>query len=137
MKKLYIGCAILNLSNIERKEFFEKLEALKNKLKNRFDILDFVMDKDATPKEVYTHDIKGNVAIADFMLAICDGASTGMGYEMATAIEKRGIPVLAVALKGNKVSKIVLGIQNENFSFQIYEKFEDIADMATEYFSKY
>ena len=43
-----------------------------------------------------------------------------MGYELATVIEKRGLPVLAVARTGSVVSKVILGISKPNFRFERY-----------------
>ena len=38
------------------------------------------------------------------MLAICDYPSLGLGYEIATAVERQGIPVLAMAHKDSVIS---------------------------------
>ena len=133
-KKLYVGCAINNLSPEQRKKFFVDVSRLKDDLRAHFEVLDFVTDPTATPRDIYRRDIRECVETADFMLAICDHASTGMGYEMATAIEYKGIPVLAVAHADSSVSKLIRGIDNRGFSFKQYRDFSDILPLALEAF---
>lgn len=130
-KKIYIGCALSNLSSDDRAHLLEDISKLKEKIKDSFEILEFLwvrMDPaKATPEEVYKVDIEECVMVADCMLAICDYPSLGLGYEMATAIEKRGIPVLAVAHKDSKVSKLIAGVSHKNFEFIRYDSFDEVA----------
>jgi len=135
--KLYVGCALGGLSGPEKNDFLEKVVKLKNNLKERgFDVLEFLGLGEQTPQEVYDHDIKGCVATCDAMLAICDHPSTGMGYEMATVIEKRGLSVLAVAHKDSFVSKVVRGISKPNFRFERYTDFEKEIPLLVEKYIK-
>ncbi|MEK7463665.1 MAG: hypothetical protein AAB610_00890 [Patescibacteria group bacterium] len=129
-KKIYIGCALSSLSLEDRTNLLENISKLKEKIKDSFEILEFFwvrMDPSkATPEEVYRVDIEECVMVADCMLAICDYPSLGLGYEMATAIEKRGIPVLAVAHKNSMVSKLITGVNHKNFKFVRYDSFDEV-----------
>ncbi len=131
MKKLYIGCALINLPSDKRDVLLRNISDLKIKLANSFEVLEFLWVKvsdpsKTTPKDVYETDIINCVGNADCMLAICDYPSLGLGYEMATAIEKHGIPVLAVAHKDSFVSKLIIGINHKDFEFYLYDSFDDV-----------
>ena len=129
-KKLYVGCAINNLAPEERKLFLQSISELKDSLRDHFEVLDFVGDAEGSAEKIYRFDIHECVMKADCMLAICNHPSTGMGYEMGTAIEKQGIPVLAVAHTGSSVTRLVLGITRKRFKFERYEKMEEIAPLT-------
>ena len=137
-KKLYIGCALTRLPAEKEKDFLQMLVEIKLGLKDNFEIVQFIgvtgLAPDATPAEVYIHDIKNSVIKADCMLAICDYPSLGLGYEMATAVEKQGIPVLALARKDTLVSKLIRGIDHESFRFVYYDSVDDIVQRALEAF---
>lgn len=136
MKKLYIGCALTNLPAEKRKEFLQLIEDLNTRLKDHFEISEFLGVDDLgtqnafSPKEIYEHAIIKSVMNADCMLAVCDYPSLGLGYEIATAVEKLGIPVLAVAREDSLVTRLVLGVQSPNFKFYRYKNLEDIAERA-------
>ena len=142
-KKLYVGCALNNVPK-DKQDFLLMIPEIKEKLKNDFEILefrssvhDFINNTHTfSPKEIYEFDIKDSVMNADVMLAICDYPSLGLGYEMATAIEKRGIPVLALAHENSSVSKLILGINHPNFHFIRYKTTEEIVQKAQEILTK-
>lgn len=136
--KLYVGCALGGLKDTEKEEFLKQVVRVKESLGAKgFDVLEFMGLGEQTPREVYEHDILGCVTICDAMLAVCDYPSTGMGYEMAIVIEKRGLPVLAVAHKDTFVSKIVRGVSKPNFHFEYYTDFEkEIPVLAEKYLKK-
>ncbi len=129
-KKIYIGCALTHISSEKRKDFLQMIADIKIGLKKDFEIVEFLgvtgLADDASPFEVYDWDIKKCVYKIDCMLAICDHASLGLGYEIATAVEKRGIPVLATAHKSSTVSKLIRGIDHNNFNFFYYDSVEGI-----------
>lgn len=139
-KKLYIGCALTKLPTDEEKDFLQMLAKIKLGLAENFEIVEFLgktgLADDATPLEVYVHDIKKSVMEADCMLAICDHPSLGLGYEIATAVEKQGIPVLAVAHKEQLVSKLIRGIDHPNFLFYFYDSPEEIITKTLEILTK-
>jgi len=133
-KKIYVGCAINNLTPEQKAVFFKEVNAVKAELNKDFEVLEFIGDAAAPAEKIYDWDINGCVYKADFMLAICDHPSLGLGYEMGTAIEKCGIPVLAVAHATSSVSRLIIGISGKDFSFRRYEKVSDIAGMVREAF---
>ncbi len=140
MKKLYIGCALTRLPPDEERDFLEMIAKPKLGLKNHFEIVQFIgvtgLAPKATPLEVYTHDIKNSVMKADCMLAICDHPSLGLGYEIATAVEKQGIPVLAVAHKDSLISKLIRGIDHKNFHFIYYDSADEIIEKTLKTLTK-
>jgi hypothetical protein len=129
-KKLYVGCAISGLPPEKRKEFLKMIERLKVELSRHFEILEFIGTALSSPKDTYVRDIAECVMHADYMLAICDHPSLGLGYEMATAIEKRDIPVLAFAHKNSSVSRLIVGIHGKKFLFLRYDSTHEIVQHA-------
>lgn len=133
-KKLYIGCPLTLLPPDKKDAFLEMISEIKKELKNHFEILEFLGIADLgsahpfSPKEIYDWDIKECVLKADCMLAICDYPSISLGYEMATAMEKQNIPVLAVAKKNSEISRLIRGIDHKNFSFMYYNTTKDIVE---------
>lgn len=128
-KKLYIGCALTNLPLDKKGEFLSIIRQVKNTLNEFFEVIEFLGVDDASkasPLEVYNFDIKECVMKADCMLAICDYPSLGLGYEIATAVEKRGIPVLAIAHRDSEVTRLIRGIDHPGFSFKTYNSIEEI-----------
>jgi hypothetical protein len=142
MKKLYIGCSLTLLPSDKKDAFLEMISLIKKELSKSFEILEFLGIADLssthpfTPREIYDYDIKGCVMKADCMLAICDYPSTGLGYEMATAVEKLGIPVLAVAHKDSVVGRIIRGIDHKNFQFFYYNSVDKIIEKTVETLTK-
>lgn len=115
---------------------------IKKELSKSFEILEFLgvgdigSAKPYTPQEIYDYDIRKCVMKADCMLAICDYPSIGLGYEMATAIEKIGIPVLAVAHKDAIVGRLIRGIDHKNFNFLYYNSVNKIIKKTLEILTK-
>ncbi|HEV7702624.1 MAG TPA: hypothetical protein VGO63_04255 [Candidatus Paceibacterota bacterium] len=141
-KKLYIGCAITNLSEEKREAFFDMISDIKNKLKDHFEIMEFLgvddlaTDKPFSPLEIYEHGITKCVMEADCMLAMCDYPSLGLGYEIGTAVEKRGIPVLAMAREGSLITRLILGVNHKSFIFAYYNSADDIVQKTLETLTK-
>ena len=138
-KKLYIGCSLTLLPPDKKKEFLQMVSDVKQGLRAHFDVVEFLGVDDAataSPSEVYNYDIKNCVMKADCMLAVCDFPSIGLGYEMATAMEKRGIPVLAVAHKDSSVSRLIRGIDHKNFHFFFYNSVDEVILRAVEILTK-
>lgn len=132
MKKLYIGCALTNIPAEKRDVLLGMIGEAKKELSKTFELLEFKGvadiggDKPLSPQDIYNFDIKECVMKADYMLSICDYPSLGLGYEIAVAVEKMGIPVLAVAQKDANVTRLIRGIDHPNFHFDDYESVEDI-----------
>lgn len=120
--KLYVGCSLTHAPE----SFRSDVAALKDSLRADYEILDFIGLESGTARDVYEWDINRCVAECDALLAICDHPSIGLGYEMATAIEKLGKPTLGVAAHEALVGRIVIGITQPNFSFARYDRMSDI-----------
>lgn len=135
-KKLYIGCALSNLPPDKKHDFLNMIIEIKKELFKSFEVLEFLGIDDLSgsepfsSKEIYDWDIKNCVMKMDCMLAICDYPSLGLGYEMAIAVEKRGIPVLAVAHKDSNVTRLIRGIDHPNFHFVYYDSVDEIIKEA-------
>jgi hypothetical protein len=125
---IYFGCALKHAPE----DYKESIRSLKDKLSTLegIEILEFVVKPGATPKEVYENDITQHVMNCDLMIADFSHPSLGLGYEVATMIEKRNKTVIGFAHKDAKVSSLILGIQNKNFSFQTYSDMSEIFDLV-------
>ena len=130
MKKIYVGCALSSLPVGDKDRFLAMIQQVKRGLRGHFEVLEFLGTTLGTPRDVYMRDIQECVEKTDCMLAICDYGATGLGYEMAIAIEKRGIPVLAMAHTDSQVSRLVIGIPGDKFRFMRYNSVEDIVHLT-------
>jgi len=71
------------------------------------------------------------------MLAITDLPSTGLGYEIATMIEAREGPLLAVAHTDALVTDLILGIPRRGFRFARYrDLLKDVPPLVYETLAK-
>lgn len=139
-KKLYIGCALTNLPADKRDALLAMIAQIKKELSKHFELLEFKGVSDLggahplSAQEVYNYDIKECVMKTDCMLAIVDYPTLGTGYEIGTAVEKQGIPVLAVAHKDSIVSRVITGVDHENFSFMRYNSVDEIIEKTLQTF---
>jgi hypothetical protein len=122
MKKLYVGCALTQADPV----WVAAVEQMKDSLRGTYEVLDFLGLIKGDETAVYHNDIHRNVAECDLFVAICDLPSIGLGYELGTAVEKHGKPVLAVAHRDAKVTRLVLGVDAPSFSFERYDNISDI-----------
>jgi hypothetical protein len=120
--KLYVGCALTGASP----EFIEKIKVFKQELAPQYEVLEFLWPKPGAPLEVYQRDIQECVAGCDMMIAFCDRPSMGLGYELGTAVEKYSKPVLAVAHKDSKVSRLIMGVDHPMYTFSTYDDIEEV-----------
>jgi hypothetical protein len=123
--KLYIGCSLTQAPEA----FKASVEELKDRLRDKFEVLDFVGLVNGTPTDVYHHDVQNCVGTCDLFVAICDYPAIGLGYELGTAIESLHKPVLAVAQKDAHITRLVIGIDAPGFEFVRYHRFEDVFDL--------
>ena len=124
-RKLYVGCAL----QFAPPEFVSSISALRSKLKEHFDVLEFKFPHPGSDRDVYMLDIKEHVASCDLMLAICDHPSTGLGYEMATAIEKHDKHVLCLAHMSAGPSRLILGITSRRYEFNRYSSLSEVTKL--------
>jgi len=132
MKKLYVGCALTHASE----EFKAGVESVKDELRKDFEVLDFLGLVAGTAQDVYQWDIHNCVEKCDIFVAITDHPSLGLGYEMATAVEKLGKPTLALAHTDAKIGRIVLGIEQPHYSFERYNSLSDIPRLVKAFADK-
>lgn len=131
MKKdfsLYVGCALTKAPE----EFKQNIQALKERLREVCDVLEFIGLVNGTAQDVYNHDINVCVRGCNLFVGVCDEASIGLGYELAVQIEDRKMPALAVAHFDSKVTRLVLGITSPNFEFKEYKDFDDLYNIIVE-----
>jgi hypothetical protein len=140
LKKVYVGCALTTLPNERREEFLKMIDDLKSELRKNYEVLEFIGIADPlkeTPLQVYRYDVHECVLKADYMIAICDYPALGLGYEIATAVEKQGIPVVAVAHKNISITRLIRGIDHPKFAFYQYETLGDIVEQSTAHFNQF
>lgn len=128
MVKIYFGCAIANAP----KEFLNQALELRGRLRKKYEILEFLGTEMGSCADVYLHDIHTCVANCDLLLGVCDLPSLGLGYELATAIEKLNKPALVVAHNDARVSRLIEGIQHPKFTFQRYASLDEIEGFLEE-----
>ncbi len=133
MIKIYIGFSLTGAPQA----FIDSVMRLREQLRDEFEVLEFIPVTEGTPQDVYRNDIKVSVASCDMMVAICDLSSTGLGYEMACAIEVGNKPVLALAQAGTKISRLIMGIDHDKFSFRRYQHFAEVPELIREKAKQY
>jgi hypothetical protein len=129
--KVYVGCALTGAPV----EFTEQVSVFKKQLQAEIpecEVMEFLGLIKGDERDVYRWDIRECVGKADFFIGFCDVAAIGLGYELATAIEKRGIPTVAVAHGDKKVTRLVKGIHDTKgpFRFQTYGDISEVIGMV-------
>lgn len=133
MKKIYVGCSLTHAPD----EFKHGVDAIKNELRKDFEVMDFLGLVAGTAEDVYQWDIHNCVQKCDFFVAITDHPSLGLGYEMATAVEKLQKPTLALAQTQSKIGRIILGIEQPHYRFARYDTLEDIPALVKAFAAKF
>lgn len=131
--KLYVGCGL----TLAPQEFKEGVEALKERLRDRWNVIEFLGLVAGTETDVYRQDIIRNVGGCEAFIGICDEPSTGLGWELSEA-SRLYKPSLAVAHAGSKVTRLVLGapVFNPTLEFRTYENLvDDVPAYADEVFA--
>ncbi len=129
-KKLYVACAINNVPPELKVAFLASIGVLKVRLRERFDVLDFLGTAEGDPRQTYHWDIIECVMKSDCVLAICDYASTGMGIEIGAALWGRKVPVLALAHVDSSVSRLVQGVYGLPYEYGTYESLSEVPERA-------
>jgi nucleoside 2-deoxyribosyltransferase len=84
--------------------------------------------------QIYTRDIKW-IEGSDLMIAEISGPSLGVGFEIAYALFKKEIPVLALASSEvEKLSAMITGCNSDLLTIKRYNKVEDMHTIISEYF---
>lgn len=115
---LYVGCSLAN----SPEDFKDKVVALKDRLREKYEVLEFKGQVAGTNEDVYRWDIENCVANCGMFVAVCDYPSIGLGWELNEAI-RLGKPTLGVAHSEAVMSRLVLGAAGvkPNFEFQRYD----------------
>lgn len=124
---IYLAASITHASE----EFKKSIEEFRSKLKQKYQVLDFLGLVKGNPKEVYQHDTQC-VKDCDLVIAECSYPSTGLGFEIALALSLNK-PVVAVAQNDAKVSRLILGIQHPQYKFKRFNSLDEILDLIPEY----
>ena len=122
MKKLYVGCSLAHATL----EFREEIEHLKQQLRKKYTVFEFVPVDKGTIKEVFENDERC-VRECDLFVAECSHPSIGLGIEIGLAISQKK-PILAVAKTDAIVSRMLQGIPAKNFTFMRYNSIEEILE---------
>lgn len=118
--KVYVGCGLTHAPKKFRESVFKLKEILRED--PGLEVLDFISyPNTSSPREVYQRDVVECVGTADLLLAISGYPSTGLGYEMATMIEARSLPVLEVAHRRSRVTSLIIDIPHPQFLFVRYD----------------
>jgi len=125
---LYVGCSLTYASE----ELKQKVQALKERLRQVCVVLEFIGLDDGTAEDVYTHDINVCVRGCDLFVGICDEVSIGLGYELGVQAEDRKMPTMAVAQVETKITRMILGITRPNYEFRRYKDFDDLYNIIVE-----
>lgn len=127
MNKVYVGTALTHAPQ----EHKTLIKNLKNDLRGEFAVLDFVGLINGTPKDVYEWDTKC-VHDCDYFIADCSYPAIGLGYEIGIALSINK-PILAVAKQDAKVTRLVLGINAQNYKFKRYKTYSDLKKMSLQF----
>ncbi len=101
----------------------------KDTLRNQYRVIDFLWVDDAglyTSKKIYSHTLDC-VAQCDIFLAECSYPSTGLGYEIALAVQENK-KIILIAHQDAKVTRMILGIPPEKATFLRYQELTEIWD---------
>ena len=127
MAKIYVGCALTDAPTT----FANQVEELKALLREEgHEVADFVGTVKGTASEVYETDIHKCVANSDIFIAVCDYPSIGLGWEIGTAVEKHGKPVLAVAHRNDKVTRMLSGAVSDRNPLYRFFRYSTMADIV-------
>lgn len=121
-RKIYVWCSLTFASDAYRKT----IEDFKNKLRKKYELLDFIGLGNGSAPEVYEYD-RNCVLGSDILIAECSYPSTGLWYEIATAIEHHKT-VFLIAHKDAVVTRMILWIPEEKAMFIRYESLDEIIE---------
>ena len=128
--KIYVGCSLTHAPAA----FREHIDRLKTELRKHYTVLDFQGLTKGTDQDAFKNDTQC-VRDCNLFVADCTHPAIGLGYELGVALEM-GKPVLAVAEKDVKVTRLVLGIERPNFRIERYANTADILRFVKEMISQ-
>jgi len=126
--KVYVGCGLTHAPEIYRQE----IALFKSELRKQkwITVLDFITNNSISEKPdphlIYCNDIHDCVGTADAFIADLTHPSTGLGWELGTAIEKHILPTFMCAHENAKVSYLPVGAplhkNNKHVTFHRYKE---------------
>jgi hypothetical protein len=98
---------------------------------------DFKPAAPLTDSEIFSRDIKW-IDKSKVLIAEISGASTGVGFEIAYALYKKKIPVLALTNieAGRNVSAMINGCHSQPLTLKRYEDPEDLKKSISDFLKK-
>ncbi len=129
--KIYVGCALTHASP----EFRDSIALFKDRLRSSYDVLDFTGVLDSwtiLSTEIYTHN-RRCVINSDLFIAECSYPSTGLWYEIATAIENNK-KILLIAHQDALVTRMILWIPEDKAKMVRYNYLDDIFPIVSQMF---
>lgn len=129
--KIYVGCALTHASQ----DFRDSISIFKDWLRANYEVLDFTGVLDGwtiLSTDIYTHD-RHCVINSDLFIAECSYPSTGLGYEIATAIENNK-KLLLIAHRDALVTRMILGIPEHKAKMVRYNNLDDIFPIVSQMF---
>ncbi len=98
---------------------------------------DFKPAAPLTDSEIFTRDIKW-ISKSKVLIAEVSSASTGVGFEIAYALYKKKIPVLALVNKEavGKVSAMINGGDSELLTIKYYSEPDDLKKYISDFLKK-
>lgn len=113
--RLYVGHKLTNASEAFLTKMSLLRDGIEHELADEFVVLKFLGLVGGTSFDVFEQDINVNVATCDLMLAIIDEESSGLGFEIATALSRYGKPILLIQHSSvPHVSRLILGAAEHN-----------------------
>jgi nucleoside 2-deoxyribosyltransferase len=119
MKKVYVGCSLTHAPE----DFKASITQLKEQIKKICEVFEFVGLTAGTSRDVYLQD-SNMVKNCDLFVAECSYPSTGLGLEIGLALAANK-PILVIAKKDAKVSRMILGIDSSTISFLRYQNIKE------------
>ncbi|HLD03959.1 MAG TPA: hypothetical protein VJC17_04260 [Candidatus Dojkabacteria bacterium] len=117
---IYLGCAL----TLAPKSFTDEIINLKQILKKKYAILEFLGVVKGTPKDVFIRDTKC-VKDCDLFVAECSYPAIGLGYEIGMAIYEKK-PILTLANINTHVTRMVQGISVPRYKFVRYNNISEV-----------
>lgn len=129
--KIYVGCALTHASQ----EFRDSIALFKDWLRSQYDVLDFTGILDGgtiLSTDIYAYD-RSCVLDSDLFIAECSYPSTGLGYEIATAVENNK-KILLIAHQDALVTRMILWIPEDKAKMVRYNDLDDIIPIVSQMF---
>jgi hypothetical protein len=130
--KLYVGCSL----TLAPPEFVRDVEETKERLNDKWEVMEFLGLGAAEPGDVYRKDIIDNVGGCDAFLGIADEPAWGLGFETREAMILKK-PTLLVAQNNRRITRLALDapLFNPTMRFRRYENMkEDVPRIVLEEF---